>query len=33
MILDNVFNNVKNISGKYIKVFLGSKVIAEGITV
>ena len=33
MVLDNVFNSVKNISGKYIKIFLGSKVIAEGITV
>ena len=33
MILDNIFNNKKNIDGRIIKVFIGSKVIAEGITI
>ena len=32
-ILDNVFNSVSNIDGRRIKVFVGSKVIAEGITI
>jgi DNA polymerase III delta prime subunit len=32
MILDNVFNNVENIHGKYIKLVLGSKVMNEGIS-
>ncbi len=31
-VLDNVFNNVSNIQGKYIKFILGSKVMQEGIT-
>jgi hypothetical protein len=32
-VLDNVFNSVKNIDGRLIKIFIGSKVIAEGITI
>lgn len=31
--MDNVFNSVDNINGKLIKIFIGSKVIAEGISV
>jgi DNA polymerase III delta prime subunit len=31
-IIRNVFNNVNNIDGKYIKLLLGSKVMNEGIT-
>lgn len=31
-ILDNVFNNIENKEGKYIKLLLGSKVMNEGIT-
>jgi superfamily II DNA or RNA helicase len=30
-IINNVFNNVENINGKYIKIILGSKVMNEGI--
>ena len=31
-IIDNVFNNINNSDGKYIKFILGSKVMNEGIT-
>ena len=31
-ILDNVFNNVSNKDGRYLKLILGSKVMTEGIT-
>ncbi len=31
--MDNVFNSLRNIDGRIIKVFIGSKVIAEGITI
>lgn len=32
LILDNVFNNIENLDGKYIKLVLGSKVMNEGIS-
>lgn len=32
MILDNVFSNIENLDGKYIKLVLGSKVMNEGIS-
>jgi len=31
-IIRNVFSNIKNQKGRYIKVFLGSKVVMEGVT-
>ena len=31
-ILDNYFNNLDNVDGKYLKIILGSKVMTEGIT-
>ena len=33
MVLDNIYNSSKNIDGRIIKIFLGSKVISEGITI
>jgi hypothetical protein len=31
-IINNIFNNINNVDGKYIKAILGSSVISEGIT-